>query len=83
MDTLYPVSTYANNNDGKRGDLGKMITVQHAERVVSLVDDTCNIIYGGKHHNVQDRFVAPTIVEATAESTVMREEIFGPVLAIM
>mmetsp|Transcript_29790 Transcript_29790/g.63184 ORF Transcript_29790/g.63184 Transcript_29790/m.63184 type:complete len:613 (+) Transcript_29790:83-1921(+) len=78
MDRLYPVSTY---EDG--GDVGKMITVQHAERVVGLLDSTCNVIYGGKHHNVKERFVAPTVVEATADSKVMKEEIFGPILAIV
>ena len=41
------------------------------------------MIYGGRHHDVGRRFVAPTIVEATFDSTVMREEVFGPVLAIV
>ena len=81
MDQMYPASTYSNNNAG--GDVGKMISVQHAERVVNLLDSTCNVIYGGKHHNVKERFVAPTVVEATADSTIMKEEIFGPLLAIV
>jgi len=81
MDQLYPVSSYTN---GDSGDIGRMISVQHAERVVGLLDDsTCNIIYGGKHHNIKERFVAPTIVEATIDSKVMKEEIFGPILAII
>ena len=85
MDEFYPVSSYSGNNgdDGNRGDVGKMISVEHAERVVSMVDSTCNVIYGGKHHDTKERFVAPTIVEATADSTVMKDEIFGPILAIV
>ena len=79
MDQLYPVSSYTNGDC----DIGKMISVQHAERVVGLLDSTCDIIYGGKHHNVQERFVAPTIVEASIDSKVMGEEIFGPILAII
>lgn len=82
MDRMYPMSSYSNGSSG-RGDVGKMISVQHAERVVNLVDSTCEVIYGGELHNVQDRFVAPTIVEATADSTVMKEEIFGPILALV
>ena len=84
MDEFYPVSSYSGNNgdDGNRGDVGKMISVEHAERVVSMVDSTCNVIYGGKHHDTKERFVAPTIVEATADSTVMKDEIFGPILII-
>jgi acyl-CoA reductase-like NAD-dependent aldehyde dehydrogenase len=92
MDEYYPVSSYA--DDGavggggigrgrRRGDVGRMISVRHAERVVGLVDSTCRVIYGGRHHDVGRRFVAPTIVEATFDSTVMREEVFGPVLAIV
>lgn len=56
-----------------------MISVEHAERVVGFLDPTCKMIYGGKHHNVKGRFVAPAIVEAT----IMKEEIFGPLLAIV
>ena len=91
MDEFYPVSSYSGNNDdsggggsnGGRGDVGKMISVEHAERVVSMVDSTCKVIYGGEHHNTKERFVAPTIVEANADSTVMKDEIFGPILAIV
>ncbi len=82
MDRMYPISSYSNGSGG-RGDVGKMISVQHAERVVNLVDSTCKVIYGGELHNVQERFVAPTIVEATANSTIMKDEIFGPILAIV
>ncbi len=38
MDQMYPVSLYT-NNDGS-GSVGKMISVQHAERVVGLLDST-------------------------------------------
>lgn len=81
MDQMFPMSSYSNGNGG--GDVGKMISVQHAERVVNLVDSTCKVIYGGELHSVEDRFVAPTIVEADANSTIMKEEIFGPILAIV
>eukprot|EP00580_Thalassiosira_gravida_P021314 CAMPEP_0201679740 /NCGR_PEP_ID=MMETSP0494-20130426/49161_1 /ASSEMBLY_ACC=CAM_ASM_000839 /TAXON_ID=420259 /ORGANISM="Thalassiosira gravida, Strain GMp14c1" /LENGTH=398 /DNA_ID=CAMNT_0048163313 /DNA_START=12 /DNA_END=1208 /DNA_ORIENTATION=- len=84
VDQMYPVSTYSNyNGGGDNCDLGKMISVQHAERVVNLLDTTSNVIYGGKHHDIHERFVAPTIVEATSDSTIMKEEIFGPLLAIV
>ena len=84
MDQFYPVSSYSNSSDGgNRGDVGKMISVEHAERVVSMLDSTSKVIYGGRHHDTKDRFVAPTIVEADANSTVMKDEIFGPILAIV
>jgi aldehyde dehydrogenase (NAD+) len=34
-------------------------------------------------HHRRDRFVLPTVVEATFDSTVMGEEVFGPVLMIV
>ena len=84
MDQMYPVSSYSNiNHNEDTCDVGKMISMQHAERVINMLDSTSKIIYGGKHHNVKERFVAPTIVEATIDSTVMKEEIFGPILAII
>jgi acyl-CoA reductase-like NAD-dependent aldehyde dehydrogenase len=95
MDDMYPISSYANDDDDdddgsasvgrhKRfGDIGKMISIQHAKRVVSLLDSTCDVIYGGQHHDVKRRFVAPTIVKATVDSTVMNDEIFGPILPIV
>lgn len=88
LDKMYPVSSYSassptNETKNKYGDVGTMISVEHAERVVSLLDSSCNIIYGGKHHNIQQRFVAPTVVEATAESKIMQHEIFGPLLAVI
>ena len=89
MEEFYPVKSYSNSSreDGsssrRRGDVGKMISVEHAERVVSMVDSTCKVIYGGVHHDTRDRFVAPTIVEADADSTIMKDEIFGPILAIV
>ena len=88
MDQMYHASSYLNHED--RGDVGKMISIEHAERVVSLIDSTCELIYGstcdvvyGGEHNVKERFVAPTIVEANYDSTIMKQEIFGPVLAIV
>ena len=82
MDQFYPVSSYSTTTSD-RGDVGKMISVEHAERVVSMLDSTCKVIYGGKHHDTKDRFVAPTIVEADENSTIMKDEIFGPILAIV
>jgi hypothetical protein len=67
----------------RRGDVGRMISSRHAERVIGLIDSTCDVLYGGLHHDVDDRFVSPTIVEVTSISTIMTEEIFGPVLAVM
>jgi len=87
LDEMYPVSSYADGNHGGDGcDVGKMISVEHARRVVDMVDSTSRVVYGGEHHDVEGRFVAPTVVEVDADAedaTVMREEIFGPILAVV
>mmetsp|Transcript_17110 Transcript_17110/g.32588 ORF Transcript_17110/g.32588 Transcript_17110/m.32588 type:complete len:595 (-) Transcript_17110:58-1842(-) len=88
LDKLYPLSTYSmpsleESGQTMYGDVGKMISVEYAQRVTDLIDSTCQIIYGGKTHKVDDRFVAPTVVEANADSNIMKSEIFGPVLAVV
>lgn len=71
------------DNPQSNPDVGRMISVTHAKHVVGLVDNTCTILHGGRRHDVEKRYVEPTIVEATAESTIMREEVFGPILSIV
>lgn len=67
----------------KSDDYGRMITVDHAKRVVSLVDSTCQVLHGKGLHKPEERYVEPMIVEGNASSTIMKEEIFGPILAIV
>lgn len=64
-------------------DVGRMISADHARRVVGMVDGTCTVLHGKERHDVEARYVEPTIVEATAKSTIMREEVFGPILAVV
>ena len=87
LDEMYPKSSYAAGNHGGEGcDVGKMISVEHAQRVVDMLDSTSRVIYGGEHHDINEKFVAPTVVEVDADAvdaTIMREEIFGPILAVI
>lgn len=63
-------------------DVGRIISVKHAERVSALIDGTCHVLHGGKF-DVNDRYVEPTLVEATSKSTVLQDEVFGPILSII
>ncbi len=93
LDRMYPVSSYSQKNPttGRFGDVGTMISAEHAQRVVSLIDNDendsedskCQILYGGKHHDIPNKFVAPTVVSATIHSKIMQHEIFGPLLAVL
>jgi len=93
LDRMYPASSYTQKDatTGRFGDVGTMISVEHAQRVVSLIendehapaDSRCQILYGGKHHDIPNKFVAPTVVSATIHSKIMQHEIFGPLLAVL
>ena len=68
-------------------DYGRIINGRHFQRVKRLLDDaTANgaqVVAGGTL-NAAENFLAPTLLtEVQADATVLREEIFGPVLPII
>jgi aldehyde dehydrogenase (NAD+) len=63
-------------------DYPKMINLKHYQRVLGLIEPQ-NVVFGGvgKEETLQ---IAPTLLTGiTAQSTVMQEEIFGPILPII
>jgi acyl-CoA reductase-like NAD-dependent aldehyde dehydrogenase len=77
-------------------ELGRIVTVRHAERLVALLqqveeittaddDHRCQWIVGGsKQCRPSQRYICPTIlINPPAESRLMQEEIFGPILPIV
>lgn len=73
-------------------DMGPVITAQHRDRVRSLIDagesEGARVAADGRAVSVSDApggfYVGPTILDGVSwDSTVMREEIFGPVLNVM
>ena len=62
----------------------RMITPDHANRIVELLDDSRGtVVYGGTS-NPDQRFIEPTIItDTTEDDAVMSRELFGPVLPIM
>ena len=61
---------------------GRIINKRHCERLVSYLSDQ-NVVYGGEY-NVEDRYLAPTIVlNPDINSPLMQEEIFGPIMPII
>jgi aldehyde dehydrogenase (NAD+) len=68
-------------------DLARMIHQRHASRVAALIDEAralgADVLAGGAH-DVQQRFVAPTLLGNIPPSAqIMQEEIFGPVLPVI
>jgi aldehyde dehydrogenase (NAD+) len=65
-------------------EMGKMITEGHCDRVMDLIKNSNGkIITGGKAKR-DIRFIEPTvIVDPDRNSSLMKEEIFGPVLPVI
>lgn len=73
-------------------DMGPVITADHLNRIRSLVDkgdsEGAKVLVDGRKVKVKDApegfFFGPTIIDnAKPEMTVVREEIFGPVLSVV
>ena len=79
-------------DQGAQPDMGPVITAQHRDRVLNLVDsgvkEGAKIICDGRGVKVSDApngfYVGATIVDHIAsEMTLAKEEVFGPVLNVM
>jgi aldehyde dehydrogenase (NAD+) len=70
----------------RSNDLGRLVSVRHAERVAALVDDALDrgaVARTGGTHDTASRWVAPTLLERVpVGARIHEEEIFGPVLPI-
>lgn len=63
-------------------DFARIVNKKHFDRIVALLAED-KVIYGGKI-SAEDRFIEPTLItDVDWDSTVMKEEIFGPLLPIM
>ena len=61
---------------------GRIINERHTERLSNSLNDV-DVAYGGEV-DISERYIAPTIVvNPPLNSTLMQEEIFGPILPIM
>lgn len=71
-------------NPQQSGDLSRIISTFHVERLKSMLDEKPgNIVVGGQV-DIECRYVAPTIVtNVRPGSKIMSEEIFGPLLPII
>jgi len=66
-------------------DVSRMINERHCKRVADLLDDkSIEVVVGGKATvDVQQRYIAPTVVRCGPQAKVMQDEIFGPVLPVL
>jgi len=63
-------------------DFARIVNGAHFDRLVSLLDSGTPAV--GGEHDAATRYIAPTVLrDVTAESPVMQEEIFGPILPVL
>ncbi|MDE6660503.1 MAG: aldehyde dehydrogenase [Anaeroplasmataceae bacterium] len=60
----------------------KIINERHFNRILNYINTGDKVIYGGKS-SLDALKIEPTLLEASMDSPVMQDEIFGPVLPIL
>lgn len=63
-------------------DFGRIVNRRHFERVCALIDDS-EIAFGGRRDADTLRIEPTLVIDPPADSPLMREEIFGPVLPVI
>ncbi|KAH8101207.1 NAD-aldehyde dehydrogenase [Cristinia sonorae] len=68
----------------KSSSYSRIITKQHTARIQRLITETKGKIIVGGESDVEERYIAPTIVkDVQPDDSLMEGEIFGPVLPIV
>ncbi len=62
-------------------DYGRIINTKHFDRILGYFEKSDVLV--GEEPDRDSKYISPTIVNATAESAVMQEEIFGPILPLI
>jgi aldehyde dehydrogenase (NAD+) len=69
-------------NPNESPDFARIINAKNWQRLVDMIEPG-KVVFGGQS-NLKEGYIAPTLVEETStESTIMQEEIFGPILPIL
>ncbi|MFT5217372.1 MAG: aldehyde dehydrogenase (NAD+) [Glaciecola sp.] len=75
------ISAYG-ENPKQSEDYPRIINERNASRLKEMLEDV-NVVFGGEHE-VSECYIAPTLVDnPSLESTLMQDEIFGPILPIL
>ena len=74
-------------NPQQSKDYGRIVNARHHARLMKLLDDAkssgAKVAIGG-NADVSDRYLAPTLLtDVSADSAIMQNEIFGPLLPIL
>ncbi|GAA2041370.1 aldehyde dehydrogenase family protein [Yaniella flava] len=86
------VEEFYGSNPGEAQQFGRIITPEHTEHLVELIQATvkgavgatpARLVHGGKY-NIESAYLAPTILaDVHPNSAIMREQVLGPILPIL
>lgn len=78
------LNKYFGEDIEKSDSFGRIVNERHFNRIKSMIEkDKEGIVFGG-HWNEKERYIEPTLIEASfEESASMEDEIFGPILPII
>lgn len=77
------IEEFFGENPETSKDLGRIVSDKHFNRLCTLLEkDKEQILYGGKSSK-ESRYIEPTLLDASWDSSSMQEEIFGPILPIL
>src|SRR5262249_39636476 len=84
LDELVDATSRLKVGDPAREDteMGPLISAEHRDKVASYVDGT-SILFRGEAPEKEGFYFPPLLVEATNDDRVAREEVFGPVAAVI
>lgn len=76
------ITQFYGEDPSQSSDYARIVNERHHARLVGLIK--YGDVYAGGQHDVNDKYIAPTIlVNTPRDSPVMKEEIFGPVLPVL
>jgi acyl-CoA reductase-like NAD-dependent aldehyde dehydrogenase len=75
------ITEFYGDDPAQSPDYGRLISTRHFDRLEPLLHSG-RLVAGGET-NRDDRYIAPTLLDATWSDAVMQEEIFGPILPVL
>jgi acyl-CoA reductase-like NAD-dependent aldehyde dehydrogenase len=85
LDRLVKATACVNVGDpeDEETEMGPLISAQHRETVASFLDDDVPVLYRGEAPQAAGFWFPCTLVEASNDDRIAREEVFGPVAALI
>jgi len=81
MDKL--ITEWYGTNPQKSSDLARICNPRHFSRLKGLLDSSSGEVVVGGESDLDDLYISPTIIiNVSKEDSIMKEEIFGPILPI-